>query len=48
MQHVLNHSTYHRGQVSLLLRARGVRPGFGPIFVAWDRAQPARSHVGGD
>ena len=25
MQHVLNHSTYHRGQVTLLLRAVGAR-----------------------
>jgi uncharacterized damage-inducible protein DinB len=42
MQHVLNHSTYHRGQVSLLLRARGVRP-VSTDLVAWDRAQAAKT-----
>jgi uncharacterized damage-inducible protein DinB len=40
VQHVLNHSTYHRGQVSLLLRAAGART-VATDLVAWDRAQAA-------
>jgi uncharacterized damage-inducible protein DinB len=40
MQHVLNHSTYHRGQVTLLLRALGARP-VSTDLVAWDRARAA-------
>jgi uncharacterized damage-inducible protein DinB len=40
VQHVVNHSTYHRGQVTLLLRALGVK--IGPTdLVAWDRARAA-------
>jgi uncharacterized damage-inducible protein DinB len=40
VQHVLNHSTYHRGQDSLLLRAAGARPGSTDL-VFWDRARAA-------
>jgi uncharacterized damage-inducible protein DinB len=42
VQHVLNHSTYHRGQVSLLLRAAGART-VSTDLVAWDRARAAGS-----
>jgi uncharacterized damage-inducible protein DinB len=42
VQHVLNHSTYHRGQVSLLLRAAGART-VTTDLVAWDRARAAGS-----
>jgi uncharacterized damage-inducible protein DinB len=40
MQHVMNHSTYHRGQVILLLRAVGARV-VSTDLVAWDRARAA-------
>ena len=40
VQHVLNHSTYHRGQVTLLLRAVGARVASTDLVV-WDRAQDA-------
>jgi uncharacterized damage-inducible protein DinB len=40
MQHVLNHSTYHRGQVTLLLRSVGARLA-STDMVAWDRARAA-------
>ena len=42
IQHTLNHSTYHRGQVTLLLRAVGARPVVTDLLV-WDRAQAARA-----
>jgi uncharacterized damage-inducible protein DinB len=28
LQHVVNHSTYHRGQVAMLLRQSGAKPKF--------------------
>jgi uncharacterized damage-inducible protein DinB len=40
MQHVVNHSTYHRGQVTLLLRAVGAKVVITDL-VAWDRARTA-------
>jgi uncharacterized damage-inducible protein DinB len=40
MQHALNHSTYHRGQVTLLLRAVGAGPVATDLLV-WDRARAA-------
>jgi uncharacterized damage-inducible protein DinB len=40
MQHVLNHSTYHRGQVTLLLRAAGAPPPATDLHL-WDRARAA-------
>jgi uncharacterized damage-inducible protein DinB len=42
MQHVLNHSTYHRGQVTLLLRAVGARLASTDL-VTWDRARAAET-----
>jgi uncharacterized damage-inducible protein DinB len=42
VQHILNHSTYHRGQVTLLLRALGAHP-VSTDLVAWDRAQAAKT-----
>ena len=40
MQHALNHSTYHRGQITLLLRAVGARVVATDLLV-WDRARAA-------
>ena len=40
MQHALNHSTYHRGQVTLLLRAVDARVVATDLLV-WDRARAA-------
>jgi uncharacterized damage-inducible protein DinB len=40
MQHALNHSTYHRGQVTLLLRAVGARVVATDVLV-WDRMRAA-------
>ena len=37
VQHVTNHSTYHRGQVTTLLRQSGVEP-IATDMHAWDRA----------
>ena len=42
MQHALNHSTYHRGQLTLLLRAVGARPVVTDLLI-WDRAQAAKA-----
>src|SRR5579859_5528340 len=42
-QHVLNHSTYHRGQIALLLRQLGTRPRrriTGCFSTAFDRTRP--------
>jgi uncharacterized damage-inducible protein DinB len=38
VQHALNHSTYHRGQVALMLRALKVRP-VATDLVLWDRTR---------
>jgi uncharacterized damage-inducible protein DinB len=38
IQHTVNHSTYHRGQVLLMLRALGARPSSTDLLL-WDRAQ---------
>lgn len=36
VQHVVNHSSYHRGQVTTMLRMLGSRP-MGTDMVSWDR-----------
>jgi uncharacterized damage-inducible protein DinB len=36
MMHLVNHGTYHRGQVSLLLRMKGFEP-INTDFITWDR-----------
>jgi uncharacterized damage-inducible protein DinB len=41
VQHVVNHSTYHRGQVVTLLRPFGVKL-LPTDLVLWDRENPAR------
>jgi uncharacterized damage-inducible protein DinB len=40
IQHTANHSTYHRGQVVLMLRALGARVVSTDLLI-WDRAQDA-------
>lgn len=40
VQHAANHSTYHRGQVTLMLRALGARVVSTDLLI-WDRAQDA-------
>ena len=39
VQHVVNHATYHRGQVITLLRQLGTRA-VGTDYVLWDREHP--------
>jgi uncharacterized damage-inducible protein DinB len=41
LQHVVNHSSYHRGQVTLLLRMLGARP-VATDLVLFDRERTAR------
>jgi uncharacterized damage-inducible protein DinB len=37
-QHVINHATYHRGQVTMMLRQLGAKPiGTDLILFYWDR-----------
>lgn len=36
MIHLVNHGTYHRGQIALLLRERGYEP-VNTDFITWDR-----------
>jgi uncharacterized damage-inducible protein DinB len=42
VQHVVNHSSYHRGQVTNFLRQLGARP-VGTDMVAWDREREAKA-----
>ena len=42
VQHVTNHSTYHRGQVVTFLRQLGAKPAATDL-VAWDREKGARA-----
>lgn len=41
VQHLVNHSTYHRGQVSMQLRLLGAKP-TGTDLLTWDREQASR------
>ena len=41
VQHVANHSTYHRGQVTIFLRQLGAKPPTTDIVI-WDRLRDAR------
>jgi uncharacterized damage-inducible protein DinB len=36
MMHLVNHGTYHRGQIALLLRMNGLEP-INTDFITWDR-----------
>lgn len=45
IQHVVNHSTYHRGQVTTLFRLLGVKP-VSTDMVLWDRKRRARKPSG--
>ena len=45
VQHVANHSTYHRGQVVTLLRILGAKATASDL-VAWDRERAARPEQG--
>ena len=42
VQHVVNHSTYHRGQVTTLLRQLGAKA-VGTDLVAWDRERASKA-----
>lgn len=39
IQHLFNHSTYHRGQVTNMLRLLGTRPGSTDFLVYWDEGR---------
>ena len=45
LQHVVNHSSYHRGQVTVLLRMLGARP-VSTDLVLFDRERAARASSG--
>lgn len=40
VQHIVNHSTYHRGQITAFLRQLGAKP-LNTDMVAWDRERAA-------
>jgi uncharacterized damage-inducible protein DinB len=42
VQHAANHSTYHRGQVTIFLRQLGARP-VATDMIVWDREEQARA-----
>ncbi|MBI3931978.1 MAG: DinB family protein [Acidobacteria bacterium] len=46
IQHVVNHSTYHRGQVTTLLRLLGAKA-VSTDIVLWDREREAKKARGG-
>ena len=39
MQHLFNHSTYHRGQVTNMLRMLGARPVATDFLAYWDQGR---------
>jgi uncharacterized damage-inducible protein DinB len=41
MQHVVNHSSYHRGQVVTMLRQLGIQPPATDLIRYYRRAEPA-------
>jgi uncharacterized damage-inducible protein DinB len=47
VQHLANHSTYHRGQVTTLLRLLGARP-VGTDLLTWDRESVLRKARSGE
>lgn len=42
MQHLVNHSTYHRGQIATLLRQLGAKPIATDLLVFYDEGGPSR------
>jgi uncharacterized damage-inducible protein DinB len=42
MQHVVNHSSYHRGQVVTLLRQLGKTPPATDFLIYFDEGEPGR------
>jgi uncharacterized damage-inducible protein DinB len=42
VQHQANHSTYHRGQLTIFLRQLGARP-VATDMIVWDRDEQARA-----
>lgn len=42
VQHVVNHATYHRGQVTTMLRQLGAQPGKSMDLIAYYREQQSR------
>jgi uncharacterized damage-inducible protein DinB len=49
LQHVVNHGSYHRGQVTTMLRQLGAAPGKGMDLIGYYRERPIaarpKSHV---
>lgn len=43
LQHVVNHSTYHRGQVTSLMRSLGATPAMTDYLFYWDVQMESRS-----
>jgi uncharacterized damage-inducible protein DinB len=43
VQHVVNHASYHRGQVTTMLRQLGAQPGKSMDMIAYFRTREARS-----
>lgn len=43
LQHVVNHSTYHRGQVTTILRMLGANPSMTDYLYYWDLQMQSRS-----
>jgi uncharacterized damage-inducible protein DinB len=43
VQHVVNHASYHRGQITTMLRQIGAQPGKSMDMIAYFRAREARS-----
>lgn len=43
LQHLVNHGTYHRGQVTTLLRQIGAKPPQAMDLIAYYRTQPQRT-----
>jgi len=43
LQHVVNHASYHRGQVTTMLRQLGAQPGKSMDMIAFYRERSARA-----
>jgi len=43
LQHIVNHASYHRGQVTTMLRQLGEKPGKSMDMIAFYRSQEAKS-----
>jgi uncharacterized damage-inducible protein DinB len=43
VQHVVNHASYHRGQITTMLRQLGAQPAKSMDMIAYYRTREARS-----